>query len=111
MNFLNNLIQRKKHQSLLHTIGVGWYMNKLGQNLPPLNKRKLIKKSQEKEDKIKRNLHRANQDCNDCKFQIHWKKIEWANPRSCDKQKNPFCVSSIFLKYNIKTEHWVGVLQ
>ena len=27
-----------KLKSLLHTIGCGWYVNKLGQNLPPLKK-------------------------------------------------------------------------
>ena len=36
-------IPKKKHQSLLHAIGGGWYMNKFGENLPPLNKRKINK--------------------------------------------------------------------
>ena len=46
----------EKHNSLLHDIGDGWYMNKLSEKLPPLKKRKSSKKSQEKEDKIKRKL-------------------------------------------------------
>ena len=87
---------KEKHQSLLHAVGGGWYMKKIIQNLPPLNIRKLSKKSHEKEDEIKRKLHKANQYCNHWKFQKNWNKLEWANPRSCDEQKNPFSVSSIF---------------
>ena len=40
-------------------------MNNLGQNLPPLNKRRLSKKEQENEDKIKIKLHEANLAWND----------------------------------------------
>ena len=69
-------------------------MKKLGQKLPPLKKRKLSKKSQKEEDKIKRRLTEANQEWCDWKFQIHWNKLEWVNPRSRDERKNPFCVSS-----------------
>ena len=36
-------IPRGKCKSLLHAIVGGWYVNKLGQKLPPLNKRKLRK--------------------------------------------------------------------
>ena len=52
----------------------------------------------------------ANQNWNDWKFQIHWNKLEWINPRSRIEQKKPFCVSSekICLKYNNKTAHWYG---
>ena len=69
-----------------------------------------MKKAQEKEDKIKRNLQKANQDWNNWKFQIHWNKLEWVNTRSYDERKNIFCVSSKFicLKYNIKPAYWVG---
>ena len=34
---------KKKHQSLLHAIGGGWYAKKLGQKLPPPKRRKLSK--------------------------------------------------------------------
>ena len=44
---------KRKHQSLLHYIGAGWYMNKLSENLPPLKKSEIIKKAQEMEDEIK----------------------------------------------------------
>ena len=37
-------IPKEKHQSLLHAIGCGWYVKKLAQKLPPLNKRRLRKK-------------------------------------------------------------------
>ena len=79
-----------KHQSLLHAIEGGLYMDILSQSLPTLNKRKLIKKAQENKDEIKINLHKANQSWNDWKFQIHWNKLEWQNPKICHEQKNPF---------------------
>ena len=43
-------------------------------------------------------------------FQIHWNKLEWANPISCIEGKNLFCVSSkkLCLKDNNKIAHWVG---
>ena len=53
-----------------------------------------------------------NQNLNDQKFQIHWNKLEFVNPRSCIEQRNPFFVSSGFfrLKDNNKTAHWVDNL-
>ena len=51
-------------------------MNKLGQNLPPLRKKRLGKKPQKEEDEIKRKLHKANKYWNDWKFKIHWNKLE-----------------------------------
>ena len=69
-------------------------MNKLGQNLPPLNKKKLSKKSQKEEDEINRKLTKAYQCFIYWKFQIRWNKLEWSNPRSCDERKNTFGVSS-----------------
>ena len=47
----------EKHQSLLHAIGGDFYVKKIGQKIPPLKKRRLSKKAQAKEDKIKRKLH------------------------------------------------------
>ena len=44
-------------------------MNKLGQKLLPLKKRKLTKKYQKEEDEIKRKLHEANKTCNYWRFQ------------------------------------------
>ena len=56
---------REKRKSLLHDIGGVWYVEKLGQKLPPLNKRKLSKKSQKDKDEIKRKITKANQYWND----------------------------------------------
>ena len=85
-------------------------MNKLSEKLPHLNKRKIRKKAQEKEDEIKRNLQMANQSCNYWIFQIHWNKLELVNPRNNSEVKNCFCISSkrFYLKDNNKTSHWVG---
>ena len=100
---------KEKRQSLLHTSGGGWYVNKLGQKIPPLKKIKLSKKYHREEDEIKRKLHEANQAWNNWKFKIHWNKLEWLNPRSRDEQKNRFCVSSkkIDLKITLKLHIWL----
>ena len=83
-------------------------MEKLVQKIPPLKKRKSSKKKEE-ENEIKRKLTEANQAWHDWKFQIHWNKLEWVNPRSHDERKNPFCVSlNFFSKDNNKPAHWVG---
>ena len=101
---------KEKQQSLLHDTGGDWYMKNIKDKLPPLNKRKPSKKSQEKEYEIKRHLNMLNQSCNDWEFQIHWNKLEWFNPRSFIKIKNNFWVSSrkFGLEDNNKTAHWVG---
>ena len=67
-------------------------MHKLGQNLKPLKKRKLSKKYQKEEDEIKRRLTEANQEWNDLKFQMHWNKLEWLNPRSRGERKKCVCL-------------------
>ena len=43
-DFPNKPSTKEKLKSLLHAIGVGWYVEKLGQKLPPLKKSKLSKK-------------------------------------------------------------------
>ena len=75
---------KEKRRLLLNDIGGDWYVEKLGQKIPPLKKRKLSKKVQEEEDKIKRKITGENQEWRDWKFQIHWNKLEWMNPRNCD---------------------------
>ena len=65
-------------------------MKNLGHKLLPLKKSKLRKKSQKEEDEIKIKLHKANQDWNNWKFQIHWNKLEWVNSRSRDERKIHF---------------------
>ena len=63
-------------------------MNKLNEKLTPVNKLKLGKKSQEKEDEIKRNLQISNKNWNGWKFQIHWNKLGWFNSRNRIELKN-----------------------
>ena len=42
------------------------------------------------------------------RFQLHWNKIEWINPRSTTKRNKPFSVSSKnHLNKNDRTYHWV----
>ena len=82
--------RKEKRKSLLHAIGGGWYVNKLGQKLPPLKKSILIKKNQKEEDEIKIKLTESNKYLNAWIFQIHWNELEWENPRSRDKRKIHF---------------------
>ena len=51
-----------------------------------------------------------NQSWNYWKFQIHWNRLEWVNPRIFIEGDNPFYVSSkkFYLKDNNRTAHWVG---
>ena len=69
-------------------------MKKVGNNLPQLIKQKLSKKEKERYDKIKLNLHTANRNWNDWKFQIYWNMIEWVNPRGKILRKEPYSTSS-----------------
>ena len=64
-------IPKEKHQSLLHAIGGFWNMEKLSNKLTTLKKIKLGKKAQKRGGEIKIKLHKANQDWNYWKFQIH----------------------------------------
>ena len=91
----------------MHAIVGCWYVDKSGQDIPPLKKSKLIKKGQKEQDKTKKRLTEANQKWYDWKFQMHWNKLERVNPRSRDERKNPFCMSSerICFKYNDKPAH------
>ena len=85
-------ILKERCKKLLHAIGGEWYMNKSNEKIPTQKKRKLSKKSQEKENKIKINLKMADQNWNERKFQIHWNKLEWVNLRSRIEQKSILCV-------------------
>ena len=69
-------------------------MEKFNEKLPLLKKMKQSNKAQEKEDEIRIKPQTANTNWNDWKFKINWNKLEWVNPRNCNEQKNPYCVSS-----------------
>ena len=58
--------------------------------IPPIKKQTLNKKAQEKNDKIKRELHTDNSNWNDCRFQLHWNKLDWVNTRSKIVRKTLF---------------------
>ena len=47
---------------------------------------------------------------NDWKLQLHWNKIEWADPKSNPKKVKPFSVSSkkFYISKNDITAHFVG---
>ena len=44
------------------------------------------------------------------KFQLHWHKLEWVDPKSTPKRDKPYSVSSkqIYLNKNDRTAHWVS---
>ena len=49
------LTPKQKVQEIMTDIGGGWYMGKSSRRLPPLRRTKLSKKSQERQDEIKKN--------------------------------------------------------
>ena len=75
-------------------IGGGWYMEKSSKGLPLLNRSKLSKKPQEKQDDIKKKLYEDNKWWNDWKFQLHWNKREWVDPKYLIKRDKPYSVCS-----------------
>ena len=88
----------------------GWYMGESAKGLPPLRRSTLSKIAQDKEDEINKKLYEANKWWNAWIFQLHWKNIEWVNPRSQTKRNKHFSVSSrkVYLNKGDKTSHWVG---
>ena len=65
---------------------------KFSKGLTPLTRPKLSKKSQHKKDEIKK-LYEANRYWNYYKFQLHWHKLEWLNPKSQIKREKHFSIS------------------
>ena len=61
---------------------------KTSKGLPPLRRLRLSKKAQQREDEIKK-LYEADKWWNGWRFQLHWPKLEWVNPRSKIKRKKP----------------------
>ena len=47
---------------------------------------------------------------NDWKFQLHWHKLEWVDPKSNPKIVKPFSVSSkaFYIGKSDRTAHFVG---
>ena len=67
---------------------------KFSKGIPPLKISKLSKKSQEKEDEIKKKLYEANKWWNDWKFKLHWNNLEWVNPITLTQRNKYFSFSS-----------------
>ena len=88
------ITSKEKIQKLLTDIGGGWYMKKCSRGLPPLKRTKLSKKAQERQDEFQKKLYESNKWWNDWKFQLHWNKLEWVDPKSNHKIVEPFSVSS-----------------
>ena len=57
--------------------------------LPPLRIQNLSKKVLEKDYEIKNKPYTANRNWNYRRFQLHWNKLEWFNPRIKITRKNP----------------------
>ena len=53
-------LQEKKNKKSITDIGGGWYLEKCAKGLPPLKRKKLSKKAQERHDLIKNKLFQSN---------------------------------------------------
>ena len=83
-------------------------MKKMTKGLPTIRKKHKVRRHKRKNDKIKPKLHTANRNWNDCKFQLHYNKLEWVDPRSRILIKEPYSTSSkIHIEKNDRTAHWV----
>ena len=100
----------KKVQKLMTDIGGGWYMEKSARGLPPLRRSKLSKKAQERQDEFQKKLYESNKWWNDWKFQLHWKKLEWVDPKSNPKIVKLFSVSSktFYISKSDRKDNFVG---
>ena len=73
-NTNNEIKTTQSRKEIPKAISINWWWVvyvKIIKVLSPLRKQKICKKSQEKDDKIKRKLHNANGNWNDWKFQLH----------------------------------------
>ena len=67
---------------------------KSARGLPPLKRKKLSKKAQERQDVIQKKLYESNRWWNDWRLQLHWNKLEWVDPKYAPKRVKPYYVSS-----------------
>ena len=61
---------------------------KVTEGLLPLRRQKTSKNHKKSRMKIEK-LYEANRYWNDWKFQLHWHKLEWVNPKIKIKGGNP----------------------
>ena len=104
------LTSKQKIQKLMIDIGGGWYMEKSARGLPPLSRTKLSKKAQESQYEIQKKIYESNKWWNDWIFKLHWKRLEWVDPKSNPKKVKPFSVSSKtnYIDKSDRTDHFVG---
>ena len=81
---------KKKINKLFTYTGRKWYINKIRYKPPPIQSPRLRKEAQNK-GYIKPSLRKTNDNCNDCKFQIHWNNLEWFSPNKRKLKINAFC--------------------
>ena len=79
----NNILQSPiilkktdKHQ------GSGWVTVYRQDKYPNIAIRQLSENEKIKEYKFKVKLMKSNDNCNDWKFQLHWKNLEWLDPKN-----------------------------
>ena len=58
------LSNKERRQSLLHAVGGDWWLKKINEKIPPLKKRRLGRKLQEKEGEIRINVQMENKNRN-----------------------------------------------
>ena len=93
------------------TIDIYWrslVYGKMTKGLLTIRKQTLINKAQEKNDKIKSRLHTDNRNWSYWRFQFHWNKLEWVNPRNKIVRKNNIQPLQKIILKNDRTDHWVG---
>ena len=85
-------------------------MEKSARGRPPFKRTKPSKKAQESQDVIQKKLYESNRWWDDWRFQLHWNKLEWVDPKSNPKIVKPFSVSSknYILVKNDRKAHFVG---
>ena len=78
--------------------------------IPPLKRTKLSRKAQDRHDLILKKLYESNRWWNDWRFQLHWNKLEWVDPKAIPKIFKPYSVSSkkFYIINNDRTAHFVG---
>ena len=87
-------------------------MEKCQKGLTSLKRTKLSKKSQKRQDLIKKELFVSNMWWNDWKFQLHWNILECVDPKSTPKRVKQFSVSSkkLFINNKDRTAHFLVIL-
>ena len=77
---------KTKYQKTIKAVSGKWYTENMNSKLPPINRRRLIKKEKIKEEKTKEIFHRTNYHWNYWNLQLHLNKLEWVDQNTlCHK--------------------------